>query len=269
MKQHIIALTIRNIAILLNLNVHSLNKKSNRQLWPYREERRRGRPTGLYYFDALPDDIQIAFANWDVFRGVAARDREIEKGDKGRPESVPTPITEDDAKVLLGWPLRVSWKADTGKKWDGESRGLCLEARKILSKNFPYFNHIEQGTVDLPEMEPPSPPEETTYPVPKEDTPATVAESSVQYDRVLLESKEKDIAAKDREIELLKLMLDQQQQMTQILQNTITDKDRMIAQQRETIEMKNQELNEKSLEIRDLKREMEAAKAGRTNIQAG
>jgi len=278
-------LSIKNISIYVDLNFAGLNRKAIRQEWLFTEKRAAGSPTRLYHLDALPDEIQIIWAGWGNQQEQDAYIREIDKGDKGRPDTVPTAITPDQAEITLGWPTRNTWKAEKGKKWDGHSRGLCPAARKILLTRFPELTHIQPGSVNLPEITPGITPRHAVNP----GTPASTVQRMPQnqeikpYTRLMSQPDEptKETSVKpapdsrDKEIELLKEMMEQKDQMIQLLQGTLADnKDTIanqkdfISSQKETIEMKNHDLNEKALEINDLKRELESAQEPRTDSQA-
>jgi len=123
----------------------SLNNKARKQQWPhYREQRAYGSPIHLYPLERLPDDIQVAWANWDsakVEATIALENSKLE----GRPLRVPPPITDEDAADALALPPRAEYFETTVRResgappkiYDGKSRGLCAQARSILLNRFP------------------------------------------------------------------------------------------------------------------------------------
>lgn len=273
-------LSIKNISIYVDLNFAGLNRKAIRQKWLYTEKRAAGSPTRLYYIDALPDEIQSIWAGWDIQQEQEAHLWETAKGDKARPDIVPSPVTFEQAEIALGWPERKTWKAEKGKKWDGKSRGLCPEAREKLITRFPELKCVQAGTVELPAhpgelIATRSPAQREMVPFVQDSTaevvmepPGNMYKATPTHDGTVLspEGSQKNtnipdtgswvLDARDREIELLKEMLNQKDQMIRLLQGTLTDKENVILQQKEIIEMKNQVLKEKEQKINLLKRDL-------------
>ncbi len=130
----------------------SLNKKAVRQKWSYfTDNSGSGTPTKLYPLDMLPNEIQIAWAQWDEYQYNEARIKEELKGEKSETHRIPPPITKDQAKIALAWPERTTWfkewppghRPKTGAKvYDGKSKGLCPQARKILLERFSGLDHV-------------------------------------------------------------------------------------------------------------------------------
>ena len=121
-----------DIAYIACLTINGLGEKSIRQKWPSLP----GKPIILYDINTLPDDIQIAWASWSEEKYQEAINKEMERGVKARTDRVPPPITSGQAKEAITWPVRNSYFVTGKKVYDGESKGLCPAARKILLERF-------------------------------------------------------------------------------------------------------------------------------------
>ncbi|MCP4753937.1 MAG: hypothetical protein GY866_23890 [Proteobacteria bacterium] len=152
-------LTISILARILYLrSPRTLSAKAKRQNWPYTQKSHAGSPIHLYDLSTLPNDVQIAWANWDENSYQTSVNLEMQKGEKSRPEKIPGAVTATQAGEVLSWPDRSSYyeHADassnatgTGigtKKYDGYSKGLCSMARKTLLKRFPKSSGNETPT---------------------------------------------------------------------------------------------------------------------------
>ncbi len=146
-------LTIKDLIVLLGLkSARSLSSKASRQKWPYKKRSHAGSPIHLYHLKTLPDNVQIAWASWDEEKYRSAVQEEEQKEETGKPDKIIKAITLQEVRDVLQWPRRngyyktfdkISRKAGKGappKIYDGESSGLCKEARNILKRRFPNLN---------------------------------------------------------------------------------------------------------------------------------
>ncbi len=166
-SNEIYAITIMDICYMNKLSSPtSLLNKAKRQEWPYEEMHGPGKPVHHYSLQALPDDIQTAWAAWDELKYREAVEEEVEKGRTEQIRKIPKPITLEHAKEVLKWHSRSAYyklpdkknlkKGATFKKYDGISKGLCIDAAIILKKRFPELNNT-----DLPTIQPELPPKRT------------------------------------------------------------------------------------------------------------
>jgi cell division protein FtsB len=149
-------LTIISITILLGLkSSRTLSAKANRQKWPFIRKSHAGSPIHLYDLRFLPDDIQIAWAQWDDQKFQKATRIERQKGDDGRVDQIPKVENAQSISEVLRLPERRAYyksrdshltsdrKGAPVKVYDGSSAGLCNEAREILQKRLSELEREE------------------------------------------------------------------------------------------------------------------------------
>jgi len=129
----------------------SLNNKARKQNWPYiRQQKASGSPVHLYPLSGLPDELQIAWAQWDGEKRTQCIALEQEKQDKGKPERVPELVRLEQAQEAFKLNNRFTYYQVPSKDYqteqasrrvyDGKSRGLCQAAREVLIERFEQLN---------------------------------------------------------------------------------------------------------------------------------
>ena len=276
------------ISQVLNLTSISLLRKASRQNWLYSEQIEGvGSPTRYYPLSTLPDEIQVAWASWDLNKQQDAIIREQGKGEKGRPGAVPDATSVELAAEALSWPIRNAYyqkippepgkRKGRSKVYDGFSTGLCQDARDILLNRFPQLAHIQPAPPELrpdpktagsfPQNKdtiysvPPKAEPDTIYNTPEPPAEKSVREMEIEGLKRLLEEKDKALEEKER-------MIQSQERMITSIQTMSDQKDDFIQMQKEIIAVKTAESQEKSLEISLLKRELESAEEEHTRTQA-
>lgn len=145
-KANRLSYTMKSLGLILNMHPNSLTKKAKRLEWYFITKKQPGSHLCLYFMDALPDEIQKAWASWDMKNYKKAVVREKKK-EKGIPDDVPEPTNIDMVRDALSWPIRDTFykvttpegyiKGPKPKMYDGVSRGLSPDARHILLERFP------------------------------------------------------------------------------------------------------------------------------------
>lgn len=122
------------IAVLLGVkSPNTLSNKANKEEWPHYKVQRPGRHQKIYNLGTLPDLVQIGWAKWNE----AAREKAmIEAKDKGKEYKLPPAVSLELAYEVLNWPYRKNFYAEGTKTYDGNSSGLCHQAREILEERF-------------------------------------------------------------------------------------------------------------------------------------
>ena len=138
-----ILLQITDIALISGLSSPtSLNNKARNQNWPFiKKSHSNGSPLHLYPLSRLPDEVQLAWAKWDITR---LQETTVKLGVP--PEKALATLTQLDAETALKWPTRLEYygqtpkerqkKGQSKKQYNNKNWGLCPSARQVLLNRF-------------------------------------------------------------------------------------------------------------------------------------
>ncbi|MBU3915733.1 hypothetical protein KKA14_09385 [bacterium] len=248
-------ITINSLAIMLNLkSSRTLSAKAKRQGWPKMKRSHAGSPVHLYDLSTLPDDVQIAWSSWDKEQYKTAVEKELLKGDDARPDTIPRPVTYEQAMNVLQWPERNSYFKQPDKSlgkpgklinvYDGHSKGLCEEAAGILRSRFQELDNSTTYSKDSIESVVAENNSEKYLKNPSGDESYTL--SLLKEKELMVEKLKEEIAELKEDKRILndyrKELKNGQDRLIKEKDRRLEEKDRLIENQEKTIQQLREKL---------------------------